>query len=121
MITVKQKTEDLTEGIMNMMAGAKEDYVNMSTSHGKKELTGYSKDQVETWDSKTQIKFGKKYCKVIQENRVFSFIVLEAFKHFKRGDILKPAGWQAPALNSPRGNVLDGNYPIQWTGPLYLK
>ena len=26
-----------------------------------------------------------------------------------------------PALNQPRGNVLTGNYPIQWTGPLYLK
>ena len=121
MITVKQKTEDLTEGIMNMMAGAKEDYVRMSTSNGKKELTGYSKEQVDTWDSKTKIKFGKKYCKIIQENRVFAFIVLEAFKHFKKGDILKPAGYNAPALNSPRGNVLTGDYPIQWTGPLYLK
>jgi hypothetical protein len=34
---------------------------------------------------------------------------------------LKAAGFNAPALNSPRGNVLTGNYPIQWTGPLYLK
>ena len=48
-------------------------------------------------------------------------IVKEDFKHFKKGDILKAAGYNAPALNSPRGNVLNGNYPIQWTGPLYLK
>ena len=39
---------------------------------------------------------------------------------FKKGDVLKPASWAAPALNQPRGNVLEGNYPIQWTGPLYL-
>ncbi len=31
------------------------------------------------------------------------------------------SSWRAPALNRPRGNVLTGNYPIQWTGPLYLK
>ena len=31
------------------------------------------------------------------------------------------AGYNAPALNQPRGNVLSGNFPIRWTGPLYLK
>ena len=50
----------------------------------------------------------------------FLNIVKKDFKHFKSGDVLKPAGWAAPALNSPRGNVLKGNYPMQWTGPLYL-
>ena len=62
----------------------------------------------------------KKYIKIVRENGVFAFIVKEDFKHFKKGDILKPAGYNAPALNQPRGNVLSGNYAIQWTGPLYL-
>ena len=121
MIKVSQKCKTLEEGIKFMMAGAKADYVAMSTSYGKKELTGYSLEQTNKWDSNTRIMPGKKYIKVVQENGVFCFIVKEDFKHFKKGDILKPAGFNAPALNSARGNVLSGNYPIQWTGPLYLK
>ena len=120
MIKVSQKCKTLEEGIKFMMAGAKADYVAMSTSYGKKELTGYSLEQTDKWDSNTRIMPGKKYIKVIQENGVFAFIVKEDFKHFKKGDILKPAGFNAPALNSARGNVLSGNYAIQWTGPLYM-
>ena len=121
MIKVEQTAKTLDEGIKNLMAGAKSDYERMSTSNGRKELTGYSKEQVELWDSKTKVMNGKKYIKIVQDTGVFCFIVKEDFKHFKKGDVLKAAGYNAPALNSPRGNVLTGNYPIQWTGPLYLK
>ena len=120
MILVDKKSDTLEQGINNMMAGAKDDYVKMSTSNGKKELVGYSKEQVDNWDSKTKVSFGKKYIKVVQDTGVFCFIVKEDFKHFKKGDILKAAGYNAPALNQPRGNVLTGNYMIQWTGPLYM-
>ena len=121
MIKVEKTANTLDEGIKNLMSGAKLDYKRWSTSNGQKELSGYAKEQVDTWDSKTKINNGKKYIKIVQENGVFCFIVKEDFKHFVKGDILKAAGWAAPALNSPRGNVLSGNYPIQWTGPLYLK
>ena len=120
MITVNQTAKTLDEGIKNLMAGAKLDYERMSTSGGR-ELTGYSKEQVEQWDNKTKVSQGKKYIKIVQDTGVFCFIVKEDFKHFKKGDILKAAGYNAPALNSARGNVLTGNYPIRWTGPLYLK
>ena len=120
MTIVNQTATTLDEGIKNLMAGAKADYVKWSTSGGK-ELSGYSKEQVEQWDNKTKIKNGKKYIKIVQDTGVFCFIVKEDFKHFKKGDVLKAAGYNAPALNSPRGNVLAGNYPIRWTGPLYLK
>ena len=120
MIQVNQTAKTLDEGIKNLMAGAKLDYERMSTRNGQTELTGYSKEQVETWDNKTKVMPGKKYIKVVQDTGVFCFIVKEDFKHFKKGDILKAAGYNAPALNSARGNVLSGNYPIQWTGPLYM-
>ena len=119
MIKVSQKCETLEEGIKFLMAGAKADYVRMSTSNGK-ELVGYSKEQVDNWDKKTRVMPGKKYIKIVQDTGVFCFIAKEDFKHFKKGDILKAAGYNAPALNSARGNVLTGNYPIQWTGPLYM-
>jgi len=120
-MTLVNKTADtLEQGINNMMAGAKEDYKNMSTGYGKRELTGYSKEQVDNWDNKTKVSFGKKYIKIVQDTGVFCFIVKEDFKQFKKGDILKAAGYNAPALNSARGNVLTGDYYVQWTGPLYM-
>ena len=120
MIKVEKTAKTLDEGIKNLMAGAKQDYVRMSTSGGR-ELTGYSKEQVDNWDNKTRVSQGKMYIKIVQDTGVFCFIAKEDFKHFKKGDILKAAGYNAPALNSARGNVLSGNYAIQWTGPLYLK
>ena len=41
-------------------------------------------------------------------------------KKFQKGDVLKCAGYNAPARNKARGNVLNGGFNIQWTGPLYL-
>ena len=121
MINVNKTADNLKDGIVNMMNGAKDDYIQMSTSYGKKELQGYSKEQVDNWDNKTKVNEGKKYIKIVQDTGVFAFVMKEDSGRFKKGDILKAAGYNAPALNSPRGNVLTGNYNIQWTGPLYLK
>ena len=120
MIKVEKTAKTLDEGIKNLMAGAKQDYQRWSSNaHG--EQSQWAKDSVADWDNKVKVTQGKKYIKVVHDTGVFCFIAKEDFKHFKKGDILKAAGWNAPALNSPRGNVLTGNYPIQWTGPLYLK
>ena len=50
----------------------------------------------------------------------WGFVVKNDNTKFKKGDILKLAGWNKLATNSARGNVLDGMYEINWTGPLYL-
>ena len=120
MIKVEKTAKTLEEGIKNLMSGAKQDYVRMSTSNGK-ELVGYSKEQVDNWDNKTKVSMGKKYIKIVQDTGVFAFVMKEDSGRFKKGDILKAAGYNKPALNQARGNVLTGNYNIQWTGPLYLK
>ena len=120
MYKVELKADNLKDGIVNMMNGAKNDYINMSTSYGKKELEGYSKEQVDDWDNKIKVSMGKKYIKIIKDTGVFAFVMKEDSGKFKKGDILKAAGYNKPALNSARGNVLNGNYYIQWTGPLYM-
>ena len=121
MINVNWSAKTLKEGISNMMSGAKADYERMSTNNFKKELTGYSKEQVDNWDNMIRTEDGQKYIRVVRDRGVFAFVVKEDSGKFKKGDILKAAGYRAPARNSARGNVLTGNYNIQWTGPLYLK
>ena len=55
---------------------------------------------------------GKKYIKIIEcreghPSSVWGFINV-GNKKFQVGDVLKAAGWAAPALNAPRGNILEG-------------
>jgi len=88
----------------------------------------------ETWEHTREKTFfnykeGRKYIKIIQngeyQRTVWGFINKTDFKHFKVGDVLKAAGWNTPALNQPRGNLLDGyEIPMGTTrlyGPDYLK
>ena len=121
-IHVNWTAKDLNEGISNMMSGAKADYERFHTSNGGKEIVpgSYGDTQLKEYDSKTRVDIGRKFIKVVQENSVFAFIVKEDTDKFKKGDILKPAGFNTPAQNGARGNVLTGNYYINWTGPLYM-
>tara|TARA_Y100001937_G_C6978696_1_gene266689 strand:- start:285 stop:602 length:318 start_codon:yes stop_codon:yes gene_type:complete len=68
-------------------------------------------------------KVGKKYIKVMALDGGCTAFVVNTDKdsRFKLGDVLKAASWNAPARNSARGNVLEGGFPIEWTGPLYLR
>ena len=71
------------------------------------------------YKSSLTYKVGSKYVKVISETGgVKMFIVaVDGTKGFKRGDILKPASWAAPATNFARGNIFEGNFDrISWTG-----
>tara|TARA_R110002020_G_scaffold402434_1_gene612606 strand:- start:101 stop:469 length:369 start_codon:yes stop_codon:yes gene_type:complete len=117
---VTKKAPSLMKGIVNMMNGAKENFDFWTAPRDGQPKSSYCLEQLADWDSKTEVKMGRKYVKVIQDRSVFAFIVKEDDGKFKKGDILKASGYNAPALNQPRGNVLDGNYYIAWTGPLYL-
>ncbi len=114
---VKQDAKTIEEGFELLKEAAILDYNSFMKDNASM--------QSEFRDS-FRLENGQKYAKVISKNSVFAFIVKEDMKTkygqpmFKKGDILKAASWSAPAKNRARGNILEGNYPIQWTGPLYL-
>jgi len=86
-----------------------------------KNMTSYRQEMIDEFNARVRVTEGKKYYKVIQGTSVWGFIVKEDSGKFRKGDILKAAGWNAPATNSARGNIIDGGYSIQWTGPMYLR
>jgi hypothetical protein len=113
---VNTPAETLEDGISKMFSAMIKDYGAFMPTDSEIRI-----NMNEEYVDGLTFKRGSKYIKVISGDSVSSFIVAtENDKKFKKGDILKPAGWAAPARNAPRGNVLDGGYPINWTGPLYL-
>ena len=108
--------------ITTLLAEIKADFIRFATNNGKEQLSGYYADKVANYDDILEVKYGKKYIKIIRDRSVWGFIVnTDNDKEFKKGDILKAARWNAPARNAARGNIIDGGYAVQWTGPMYLK
>jgi len=118
MITVNKTAKTLEEGITNMTNSMVEDYgKNFGRSDSAEVKNKMWKEYADGFSNDV----GQKFIKVVNNGGVKAFIVKKDDGKFLMGDILKAASWKAPAKNSARGNVLTGNYRIQWTGPLYLK
>jgi len=123
-ILVEKSAKTLDEGVQNLIEGSKLDYAKW-TEKSRAEGSSYFDETLAEFENKCSVKPGQNYIKVIRENSVHAFVIKKLTAKteamgFKVGDILKPAGWRAPALNKARGNVLEGNFYINWTGPLYL-
>ena len=117
-VQVNKKFNSIDDGINNMLDAAAHDYSKGGCTHRTSD--DFRNDFI--------VKVGQKYIKIGRKSdyngkmgQVWCFVVnTDDDAKFKRGDILKAAGFNAPARNAPRGNVLDGGFNIQWTGPLYL-
>ena len=91
-----------------------------------KDYAGWSnrveyKKGIETVD--ITIKTGRKFIKIIRDNSVWGFVAKSDGMHkgvpMKMGDVLKAAGWSAPAKHT-RGNIFDNKQDyFSWTGPDY--
>jgi len=116
---------DMSRALIKMASVAKKDYhrfwLASDSVAAKGTLSPFAQEQIDNFMESLEFRGGSKYIKVIRENSVWGFIVnTENDAKFKYGDILKPAGWAAPARNKARGNIFEDLSWVQWTGPAYL-
>ena len=116
-VHVKDASKSVLSGLSKMKAAMIEDYAKFMPPAKSDTTAKMNKEYAENFT----IKYGKKYIKIVSDGGgVKAFVVgVENDKRFKLGDILLPAGYNAPARNFARGNILDGDYTIAWTGALY--
>ena len=115
---VSESSKSVLAGIGKMKSAMIDDY-KLFMPPAKSDINAKMNEK---YANSFEVKYGSKYINISSGRGVTAFIVkTDKDKKFKKGDILKPAGFNAPDRNGPRGNVLDGDYPINWTGPLYLR
>jgi len=117
---MQQQIEKLIQDIVTDYRNWQQRSVNY---RGKEDFSDVQNEMYAEFKNGIGFSEGKKYIKITNKNggSVWGFVVKEDDAKFRKGDILKAAGYNAPARNAARGNILDGGYMIQWTGPLYLK
>ena len=114
--------------IEKVLEAMREDYKRWSDRCGAHESSAhYSKIKNEMeveYCNGLRVEENRRYWKITSTNgsgtqrSVSGFIVKAGDKKFREGDMLKAAGWAAPARNFARGNVLDGRgvNEVRWTG-----
>jgi len=119
---------EMTRALVKLAGVAKRDYhkfwLSASSVAEEGTLSEFAKDQIDGFMESLEFSGGSKYIKIIRNDNqrmVWGFIVnTENDSKFKYGDILKAAGWAAPARNKARGNVFEDLSWVRWTGPEYL-
>jgi hypothetical protein len=106
--------------IQALIENIKADYALMSSGRDGV-ISEIRKNMIDKFNANIRVDEGRKYIKNLSQGSVWGFIVKNTDdKQFKQGDILKAASWAAPARNKARGNIIQGGYTIEWTGPRYL-
>jgi len=103
--------QDFDSAIDKLVLGIEQNYIDWCNG---REMAGDT----------MSIKPGRKFVKIIRGTSVWGFVSKVDGTHkglpLKVGDVLKAAGWNAPAKHT-RGNIFDGNQNyFSWTGPNYM-
>ena len=115
--------------IEKVLEAMREDYKRWSNRCARHDsYEGYSdvkKEMEKDYCEGLEVTEGSRYWKITSTNgsgtqrSVSGFIVKAGDKKFQEGDMLKAAGWAAPARNFARGNVLTELWcyqNVRWTG-----
>ena len=113
--------------IEKVLEAMREDYRRWSDRCAKHDGSAHSRikdEMTENYCNGLSVEENRRYWKIIGSNgggssiSVKGFIVKAGDKKFREGDMLKAAGWAAPARDFARGNVLDGRGVdnVRWTG-----
>ena len=113
--------------IEKLLEAMREDYKRWSNWSSSYKPNPHSDTRIksemeENYCNGLEVTEGSRYWKITSGRRnqrsVSGFIVKAGDKKFREGDMLKAAGWAAPARNFARGNVLDGRgvNEVRWTG-----
>ena len=122
--SIDSKEQGMQNEIQNLLNAIVDDYRLFLL--GSRYLDYDNKmSEVEKFADGLAVKEGKKYIKIEKQlgsqTMVWGFVVgVDTDKKFRKGDILMAAGFNAPARNKPRGNVLDNDFDVTWSGPKYL-
>jgi hypothetical protein len=114
------KYATLDAGVSAYLAFLTEKYISF-LNRGALGTTEVREKMAAEYIESLKVKKGKKYIKIISDGSATAFIVAKDDGKFKAGDLLKAASWAAPAKNAARGNVLEGKFSGDWTGPAYMK
>ena len=113
--------------IEKVLEAMRKDYIRWSgrcASHDEAAHSRIKTEMEENYCNGLRVEENRRYWKITSTNgsgtqrSVSGFIVKAGDKKFREGDMLKAAGWAAPARNFARGNVLDGRgvNEVRWTG-----
>jgi len=116
---IKRQRDIMNNEMATLIESIKADYLAWQGDRAGV-LTDINKKMIAEFDEGLSYKTGSKYIKITKERGgVWGFVVnTDNDKKFKKGDILKAAGYAAPARNFARGNILAGGYTVRWTGAM---
>jgi|TARA_R110000822_G_scaffold138414_2_gene275990 hypothetical protein len=114
---MRNKEMIMNNEMTTLIENIKADYLYWTTGRSST-LSEVNEKMIAEFNENITFKVGSKYIRVFNEGgSVWGFVVnTDNDKKFKKGDILKAAGYAAPARNFARGNILEGGYTSRWTG-----
>ena len=125
---VTKKFDNVMDGINNLIKAANADYCDSTSYDGSKTKSDTRLEMEEKFKNGVSIKNGQKYIGIYtalgNQSSIWGGVVKKdsACGRLKKGDILKAAGYGTYTMVGAgrRGNVLEGNFSVSWTGANYL-